>query len=125
MNAIDIISHQISTDGFNINWQELRDLAISDVESGKDAVFQYGNVVFTEGVEDAYIHVYSCDADKWALYKATRQFSKDGWSVGHEKVFAPIVNPRMRLFAARMKMRYFGYVPPGYRMYYADRSFYE
>lgn len=124
MNALDIISRKISTDGMPVSWQKLREEAIRDVEEGRDRVFQYGDVVFTLGVQNALIHAYSEDADKFSFLRAARQFSHDSWAVGHDRVYAPIINPRMRLFAARMGMRYMGLHQSGYRIYYADRSFY-
>jgi len=124
MNALDIIAKKISVEGLPLSLSELRDRAIRDVEEGRDRVFQYDDVVFTLGMKDALIHAYSDDSDKFAFYRASRQFTKDAWEVGHNRVYAPILNSRMRLFAARMGMKYMGLHPSSYRIYYADRSFY-
>lgn len=124
MNPIDIIKARISTEGLPLSREDLTIRAIRDIEEGRDRPFQYGGVLFTLGVEDALIHTYSIDDDKFAFYRASRQFSRDGWELGHPRVYAPILNPRMRLFAARMGMKYLSQHPSGYRIYYADRSFY-
>lgn len=118
----EIIRRMASTEGLPYDRQVVIDLAIKDVDTGADLVYWYPDVVFTLEVDSGLVHMYSLGDKPSALLAAARHFFRDVWATGRDRIFAPIINPRIERCALRFGWVRVGAVETGHSIYMLERK---
>ena len=107
------------SEGFPIPKEIIVEVTMEDIRSGADMVYQYGDVVFTLGLDTGIVHLYSLGTS--SLLSATRRFMKDVWKTGLRELYAPILNKKLESAAGRFGWRLVGTLPTGHRLYVIRR----
>ena len=119
MNYEKIINNMAWNEGFDIPAEVIARVALYDIRRGVDIVYQYGDVVFTVGVESGIVHLYSLGTS--SLLTATRKFMRDVWRIGLNELYAPILDEKLESAAQRFGWRLIGSLPTGHRLYVIRR----
>ena len=106
MNAVEVIERMASNEGRAIPRTKVVDAALLDLTRGVDMIFVYGDVVFSVGVINNMVHLYSTGAT--SLLLATRRFMKDVWRMEHDFLWAPMDNPKLESAAKRFGWQLIG-----------------
>lgn len=119
MNALEIVSKKISTEGFPVDEFLLRRHALLQAQNAY--LFHYDRVVFVVDRTRPVLHLYADDSGA-ALLQASRQFIADVWpSVPYQFLIAPIINPRVMRLATRFGFRPGEMLASGHTLYRLDR----
>jgi hypothetical protein len=122
MNPLSIIYEKASNEGFPVSRELVAKVAVEDVQLGVDVAFAYpGGVVFTVGVHSAIVHLYST-GDGASLLAAARKFHRDCWSVGHQTLYAPILNAHLARVAGKMGWEWCSVLVTGHDVYKLERA---
>lgn len=120
MNAFSIIDAAADTEGYPISREAVVAAAIRDLREGKDMAFQYGNVLFTVGLVDCIVHMYSVGI--YSLRPVARQFMVDLWRLPRPVFFAPILNKKLGRVSQSFGWEPTGRIlPTGHHIYVARR----
>lgn len=119
MNYEKIIHQKAWNEGFDIPQEVIARVALVDIRTGVDMVCQYGDVVFTVGVDSGIVHLYSLGTT--SLLSATRRFMREVWKIGLTELYAPILDEKLESAAKRFGWKLVGTLPTGHRLYIIRR----
>lgn len=108
-----------SNEGLEIPKEVIVRAVMDDIHCGADMVYQFGDVVFTVGIESGIVHLYSLGTS--SLLVATRKFMKEVWRTGLRELYAPILNEKLESAAKRFGWRLIGHLETGHRLYVIRR----
>lgn len=115
MDYETIISKMTSNEGFPVAQELLARIALVDIRTGADLVYQYDDVVFTVDADEGVVHLYSLGTS--SLLSATRRFMRDVWKTGLKELYAPILNEKLESAAKRFGWKLVKTLPTGHRLY--------
>lgn len=120
MKYESIIKKMAWNEGFDIPQEVIARVALDDCRRGVDVVYQYGDVVFTVGVDSGIVHLYSLGTT--SLLIATRKFMVEVWKTGLTELYAPVLDEKLESAAMRFGWRLVGLLPTGHRLYILRRE---
>ena len=122
MNTLEVIKRMANPEGFPVSQDAVAQAALEDIQSGVDLVFAYGDVVFTVGVHNKMVHLYSLGTT--SLLKGARAFARDVFAkTDHDFVWAPMVDKKLMSAAERFGWRRVGRVTrTGHEVYALERT---